>query len=65
MADAGESQVSSVEAEDTRRLHQELERLRKERTGHCNRLQEFSRITLRFIRTTTYSNQRLSFHADS
>ena len=31
--------VPSVEAEDGRRLHRELERLKKERTGHRNRLQ--------------------------
>lgn len=31
--------VPSVEAEDSRRLHRELARLKKERTGHRNRLQ--------------------------
>ncbi|MGH8627610.1 MAG: transposase [Gammaproteobacteria bacterium] len=31
--------VPSVEHEDGRRLHRELERLKKERTGHRNRLQ--------------------------
>jgi transposase len=31
--------VPSVEEEDARRLHRELERLKKERTGHRNRLQ--------------------------
>jgi transposase len=31
--------VPSVEAEDARRLHRELERLKKERTGHRNRMQ--------------------------
>ena len=31
--------VPRVEAEDARRLHRELERLKKERTGHRNRLQ--------------------------
>ncbi|MGH8609277.1 MAG: hypothetical protein ACREX9_18250 [Gammaproteobacteria bacterium] len=31
--------VPSVEQEDERRLHRELERLKKERTGHRNRLQ--------------------------
>ena len=32
-------QVPSVEEEDARQLHRELERLKKERTGHRNRLQ--------------------------
>jgi transposase len=31
--------VPSVEEEDARRLHRELERLKKERTGHRNRIQ--------------------------
>ncbi|MGH8611114.1 MAG: hypothetical protein ACREYF_03460 [Gammaproteobacteria bacterium] len=31
--------VPSVEQEDGRRLHRELERLKKERTGHRNRIQ--------------------------
>ncbi|MGH8532339.1 MAG: hypothetical protein ACREV1_06295 [Gammaproteobacteria bacterium] len=34
--------VPSVEHEDGRRLHRELERLKKERTGHRNRLQGLS-----------------------
>jgi transposase len=32
-------QVPSIEEEDARRLHRELERLKSERTGHRNRLQ--------------------------
>ena len=32
-------QIPSVEQEDARRLHRELERLKSERTGHRNRLQ--------------------------
>ncbi len=32
-------QVPSVEEEDARQLHRELERLKKERTGHRNRIQ--------------------------
>jgi transposase len=31
--------IPSVEEEDARRLHREMERLKKERTGHCNRIQ--------------------------